>query len=260
MFGRHTHLLNDEGLRALTTSFPFLKELDLNSAEKVTNWSPLLSLSSLKTLDVSYSSIGDEGFEAVALLSNLTTLKAHSVKFVTDAGLARFGSLTSLNTLDLGDVNVNEGLESLAGLPNLKALTLGDSATDSGLSFLTSLPALETFKVSGDGVTDEGLVHLGSLANLTELDLSFSGITGAGLSLLAFLPLLRVLDISDCEVGDEGVQHLLRFPSLAGLKTGDISGERGKRISGAGRERLKAGLPGLVFGKLPLDCVDDGDY
>ena len=90
-------------------------------------------------------------------------------------------------------------------------------------------------------ISNAGLKNLKPFVNLEELDLELTSINDEGLSLLATsCPNLKELSLNQTIVSDEGVVHLLKFASLESLGL-----EGCTQFTEAGRDRLKAGIPGL---------------
>ena len=84
----------------------------------------LEGLSSLETLDLSYTRITDEGLKQIKGLKSLKRLALHGTK-VTDAGLKEIAELENLEVLFLAETTVGDaGLKHLAGLKSLESLEL----------------------------------------------------------------------------------------------------------------------------------------
>jgi hypothetical protein len=109
------------------------------------------------------------------------------------AGTEAVGRLTSLETLDLGSIGIND-----ADLANLTGLT--------------KLSSLDLFHAR---ITDAGLVHLTGLTNLSELDLRYTQVTDAGSVRLKDLTSLQRLDIDGTQITDAGIKKLKQaLPNL----------------------------------------------
>jgi len=98
-------------------------------------------LTTLKTLDLSYTPITDVGLEHLKGLTNLESLLVSGTR-VTDANLEHLKGLTKLKSLGLSFTKVtNDGLMSLKGLRELSYLNLdGTHVTEEGVKELR--PAL----------------------------------------------------------------------------------------------------------------------
>ena len=144
---------------------------------------------------------GEVGFEG-KLLSKPVSVHL-SGRRVTDTGLVHLKGLTSLQTLNLARMNMNDadaGLMTDAGLVHLKGLTSlrhldlsGARMTDTGLVHLKGMTSLSSLNLSGTKVTDAGLIHLKSMTNLTNLILPRTKVTTAGVKdLQSALPKCRI--------------------------------------------------------------------
>jgi hypothetical protein len=96
--------------------------------------SQLGSLTHLKQLDLSQSSVNDKDMSHLVRLSELEYLRLGDTS-VTDTGLEHLATLSNLKSLDLCRTGVNgDGLKYLAGLNKLAELNLAQSdVTDTGL-------------------------------------------------------------------------------------------------------------------------------
>ncbi len=158
----------------------------------------------------------------------------------TNAEIAKLAGLTSLETLDLNDINVTDAdLVHLAQLVELKYLNLRDSP----------------------GFTGSGLAHLGGMKQLRALDLGWTAVND--LSALPDFPLLRALNLNRTPLDDSQLARLTRFPALkrltlcgtkmtdatldqlASLKNLEILDVRQTAVTEAGIARLKTSHPKL---------------
>jgi len=119
-------------------------------------------MTTLRSLAVRGTGIGNRGVEHIAYISNLTRLSLEQCGQLTDACIPAVAKLRELSALDLGHTNIGDsGLESLVALPKLTSLT-----------------------VRSTRVTDVGLAHLQAMKSLTFLDLSNTKVTPAGVAAL----------------------------------------------------------------------------
>ncbi len=114
------------------------------SVNRISDVSPLLSLTNLETLDLGSTAI-------------------------TDAGVASLTRLTNLKSLDLVDTDIGDaGVASLSRLTNLETLILAfTDIGDAGVASLTRLTNLETLSLTSTDITD--VSPLLSLTKLTDL-------------------------------------------------------------------------------------------
>ena len=203
-----------------------LEYLDLmgNSLENDQELCSFFHLRLLKHLELSYTSITDQGlsklgtlsslqtlllkccedlkgetFDALASLKDLVKLNLHKCKQLNDQGMKALSSLKQLTYLDLSGCTAitDEGFKELASLTNLHYLNLENcTITDEGLKGLSSLTQLEFLNLEKcHQITDEGIVHLTPLKNLVKLNLKCELLTVKGLWHLAALSKLRHLCI-----------------------------------------------------------------
>ena len=118
--------------------------------------------SKIRQLDLSESSLTDNGLARLQSLTHLQSLNFSGCRNLTDAGLVHLQSLTQLRSLDL---------------------SLWHRLTGVGLAHLQPLTQLQSLNFSYcHNLTDAGLVHLQSLTQLQSLNLRWcSGLTDAGL-------------------------------------------------------------------------------
>ncbi|HEX4612418.1 MAG TPA: hypothetical protein VH092_29760 [Urbifossiella sp.] len=173
------------------------------------------------TLD-GQAALSDAGALELDQLRCLHELSAYSAR-ISDAGMAGFRSLGSLDSLDLYGTPgrpmplTGEGFRHLTGAAGLKKLYLRDAEFgDAGVAHLARFPALRRLSLDGVNVTDAGVAHLGPMAGLRDLRLSRTRVTGAGFRGQAFAG-LETLSLWDSPVTDAGATGLtgLRVQSLA---------------------------------------------
>ncbi len=153
----------------------------------------LENLSRLEELDLSLSSITDEGMEHLKRLTRLKVLELFHTA-ITDAGMVKIEGLTNLEFLDLSVTAVSDsGLTHLRRLSRLRELKLGfTKITDAGLAHLAVLPNLEAVCLDGTGVTDEGVALLNT-TKLRELGLRATNVSDTRLRQLGkALPKLTI--------------------------------------------------------------------
>ncbi len=137
--------------------------------------------------------------------------------WITDADLARLGSLPNLRKLDLAQTKITDvGLEHLARLTGV---------TDLNLYY-------------AEYVTEDGIAHLRNWSRLERLNLRGTKVTSKVFDHLAHLTALRFLDLGYTQIDDEGFEELSGLTKLEGLAIG------GSRLTGACLPLLKA-VPSL---------------
>jgi Leucine-rich repeat (LRR) protein len=118
-------------------------------------------VASVEKLDLSGSSVTDEGLEVLAKMPKLRWL-ALNLTSISDDGLAWLKDIKSLERLRLHSTRITDaGLKQFKSLSNLKVLDLSNTAvTDDGLNYLTHLESLEQLDLKNTSVTDEGIKKL----------------------------------------------------------------------------------------------------
>lgn len=198
-----------------------LEELVLESCSITdSSMDSIAALSSLRLLDISETTVGDEGVARLA--DGLLRMESLNLSYsaVSDAGLRDVGRMKSLTSLNLDTRLVSDsGLAFLTGLRNLRRLDcFGARVTDAGFTHLRHFNKLEFLEVCGGGVTDVGLKELQPLTTLTSLNLSQNLlITDKGLPFLSGLHALRELNVSRCRVSAHGLRSLGGLSSLSSL-------------------------------------------
>jgi hypothetical protein len=250
-----------EQLQALLQQTPNIKILSLNSCKNL-DYNSLnfkeIALGSLKSLDVSRSSITTEQLQALLKHTpNIKTLRLFSCKNLGNSSLKlEGGTLGSLESLDVSGSSITtEQLQALLKhTPKLKTLRLF-SCKNLGNSSLNlegvALDSLESLDVSGSSITTEQLQALLkhtpniktlrlfscenldynslnleeiALGSLESLSVSWSSITTEQLqALLKHTPKLKTLNLNSCENLD---YNSLNFKEIAldSLESLDVSG------------------------------------
>ena len=117
-------------------------------------------LSSLKSLTLSQTGVGDNGVQSLAPLSRLESLQLVGTA-VTPSSLEVLGRLKSLSSLDLSRTSIDSGLSPLTNLPRLECLVLRDATLGPGaLSELSGCAKLVTLAMQGSTFDEEDLAAL----------------------------------------------------------------------------------------------------
>ena len=137
------------------------------NSNKVSNFSPLLGLAQLTTLNLSFNSLSD-----VSSLSGLTQLTWLSLDNNTITDVSPLAGLTQLAILSLRD-NTIVDVSSLVGLTQLISLRL-DRNTISNVAPLAGLTQLTWLNLSSNNISD--VSALAELTQLIVLDLRYNTI------------------------------------------------------------------------------------
>jgi hypothetical protein len=178
----------DVGLDKMQSLGPTLEELAIRRARM--KGAGLRYFTNLRSLDVTWTGIDDEGMKSIAGMTKLRKLWAQEIR-ITDKGIAPLANLRDLEELHLGGVPITDaGLAQLAGLTRLKKLDLLSSqVSDAGMPHLAGMKDLEYLNLYATRVSNAGLEKLKHLAKLREVDLRYSRATQAGVDgLRAALP------------------------------------------------------------------------
>ena len=178
----------DRGLDKFQSLGPTLEELVLRRA--LIKGAGLRHFTNLRSLDVTWSYVEDEGMRSLAGMTKLRKFWARDTR-IGDKTLKILGSLRELEDLDVGGTDITEaGIAHMAGLTRLRKLNiLGADFTDAGLDSLAGMKNLESLNLYRTKVSNAGLEKLKQFPNLKEVDLRYTRATEAGVEgLRAALP------------------------------------------------------------------------
>ncbi|MGI8989191.1 MAG: leucine-rich repeat domain-containing protein [Bryobacteraceae bacterium] len=167
--------------------------------------------------------------------------------WITDADLARIGSLIHLQKLDLAHTKISDaGLEHLAGLPGVTDLNLyyAEYITEDGIAHLKNWTKLQRLNLRGTKVTSKVFDHLAHLTGLRSLDLAFTQIDDEGFEQLATLAKLEDLAIGGNRLTGACLPLLKPVTSL-------------RRLDVGGMQRVDSGLWGLALTGYNLGRIAD---
>ena len=210
--------MTETSLRGLAT-VAGLKEVDraarIIARPRIPILKDLAKLKHLAVLDLSNSSVTEDGLQVLPQLQNLTVLDLQSTK-ITDTQLETLGPLAHLTQLDLSSTGITgTGLHHLRGLRNLRKLDLRDTKiTDAAIQELGTLMSLTSLNLSSTQITGAGLR---ALRGLQSLDLSSTRLSKAGLRECGSLENLRELKLSQTDLTDDGVAELRGLKHLVTL-------------------------------------------
>ena len=162
-----------------------LDTLNLGGNKKISDWSPLASLTKLENL-----SLYDNSITALSPLASLTKLERLDLTNNKISDLRPLTSLTKLEGLFMYANKISD-LSPLASLTNLTHLQIGENEAISDWSPLASLPNLKWLKARGTGIDNAKLRSFENLPKLEWLNLSSNPITN--LYPLTCLPNLKKL-------------------------------------------------------------------
>lgn len=224
-----------EDISALS-QFPDLRGLALTGCDRLTDYSPLMSLTSLEILDIESPQLKSLSF--VRQMPNLTSLSIEDTQIADLSSLESCAGLTYLRLWDNNEIadysivsqltqltelelQVNYGgtLPSLAGLVNLEALTVkyaGDltplkdavnvtylcleDCSGWELDSITAMQGLTTLVINDFSSYVDSLKPLTQLPNLSVLSLEDTSVFG-NIEEVFSIPSLRQLYLNECQVG-----------------------------------------------------------
>ena len=122
---------------------------------------PLVCLTELETLDLSFTKVSDLGLANLEGLTNLRELNLVETQ-ITDTGLVHLRWMVNLKSLNIAGTKVaGPGLAYLRGLTHLKSLSLDSTpVTDSDVIYLKDLTQLTTLLLADTNVTNAGMKEL----------------------------------------------------------------------------------------------------
>jgi hypothetical protein len=160
-----------------------VEELRLDGSPTTdTGFATVAKLASLEVLGLANTSV-----EALPGVENLTRLRTLDLRFsaVTDEGLGHLVALQKLEALYLSDTSTTDrSLGVIGAIRGLRILGLNGTAVgDAGLRHLGALAALRSISLIDTRVTPEGLLALAPLPNLrnTEVGCDLSSFAAARL-------------------------------------------------------------------------------
>jgi len=163
-------------------------------------------MKNLRSLDVGFSRVTDDGFENLAELEHLETF-AFAGNKLSGVALPLLKLLPALKNLD-----VNGGQRTDSGLWGL-------ALSDFNLDTIAQLTQLESLDIGGSKVTDRGVVDLAGLTNLHTLGLSETTVSARGVATLAKLPHLARLNLWKAEkIDDKAAPQFAAMPAIETLE------------------------------------------
>lgn len=137
-------------LKELNLSNTSLEDGDLARIRREIEEKTVLQWTSLRKLDLSYTSISDEGLYALKSLNQLENLNLSGTAIQGD-GLTYIQGFSSLNEINLNESHVtNEGLRSLQNLPALERIYLNNTSLQGDiLLHFVQFPKLQQIAIHG---------------------------------------------------------------------------------------------------------------
>lgn len=196
----------------------------------------LAKLTALRSLDIAFTEVEDDGFEQLSSLAKLETLAAGGNK-LSGSALSSLKLLPALRRLDVGGMQrvdsgrwglalSNENLARLSELTELRALALtganlNDRRVDRpgnklaertelpDISKLRALKNLELLDLSRTPVLPSALTALGEMKNLRELRLGMTPkIDDTAIEALISLKQIRRIHLGGSKVTSAGIERL----------------------------------------------------
>ena len=174
----------------------------------------------LKSLDVSRSTVTDEGVRLLGHFTALTHIDLSALQ-INGAGIEGLESLGNLRELALASTQMGSstGWERLGRLSQVETLNLtSTNITDADVSSLVTMTGLKELNISNTALTDAALNQFAKLENLEILRMEGTRlINGAGFK--AFVqskrkPGLRCLYASSTPLSREGLSNVKKIGSL----------------------------------------------
>ncbi len=209
--GSSHHEWNDQKIATMKrNSNP---NLDLRDSDVTNIGIKKLKTVPLRTADLSWSAVTDEGVIALAEKSpTIMILKLDGLK-VGDAAIEKITSLP-LVVLALRDSDVSDkGLEMISSIKTLTRVRLDScrQITDDGIKHLGNLPVLSDVGLSSTPITT---CNLTGMKNLEQLFIGHIPCNDTQLETLSSLAHLRYLDITAADITGKSISSFLKFPRL----------------------------------------------
>lgn len=217
-------------------------------------------LDAVKTLDLTRSSVSDEGMKVLTAFPKLAELNLSETR-VSSAGLASVAEVQSLRSITLTRMRGvdDSGIKNLTPLKDLDSLTISAcSVTDGILPMVAEFEGLQVLNLAGNtdvfGKDFKVLLAQGEFRHLRELIVTGSKFGFYGLEQMNKLPQLEVLRAANCELVGPAINGLNGCDKLRIL---DLSGNLLQDANMQGVSRLKK-LEELRLGRLNLTdkCLD----
>jgi Leucine-rich repeat (LRR) protein len=201
----------------------------------------LAHLTGLRSLDIAFTEVDDDGFEQLSSLTSLESLALGGNR-LSGSALSSLKLLPALRSLDAG------------GMQRVDSGRWGLALSDGNLARLSELTELRTLILTGANLNDRrvdrpgnklaerselpDISKLRSLRNLELLDLSRTPVLPGALAALRDLPRLRELRLGlATKIDDTAVETLISLTQLSSLHLG------GTKVTPEGVERFRRERP-----------------
>ncbi len=228
-----------------------LAKLDLSGSKDVDDsWiEPLGELTSLEELNLTSSSVSDEGIEFLTMLPKLKILTLEKCKKFTGVCFDDFPDDHPLEELNLRYSGLNdEGLAACKKFTQLKKLLLfqNPAVIGPGFSCLSDLDSLTLLSCPGTRITDDHLKLLDGIKTLEIIWLySCKKVSGRGLDYLTQSKDVFRISLNHCgRIDSSDLATIAKFKNLKDLHLGDtrIRADGIKHLEGLEKlERLNLG-------------------
>jgi len=168
----------------------------------------LVSLCTLRELALSGPEVNDQTAQYVGCLTNLESLKLHSVS-ISEGGLLHLAYLKKLRHLEASSLKpiTRQGLRAIATLTNLEEISISGSCEKGALLVLTPLEKLATISVGGTHIDDQ-LAELRALSSVRTVKIFRATITPATAGSLLVMRNLESLDLGCCNIEPEAARQM----------------------------------------------------
>ncbi|MGZ0173095.1 MAG: SUMF1/EgtB/PvdO family nonheme iron enzyme [Planctomycetales bacterium] len=239
--------LRELNVQATQSSGTFLKSLENAPLEQLTvsrltdeAAQALTHFPNLTRLNVHDSPMTEHGFEAIAGLRRLKSLRLRNCSNIPPAALTGLANMHSLTDLDLIDTPVGDDTLELITNLELNNLSLNSgNVTDVGMRHICSMLTLRNLELGKKSrISDRGLKHFWRLNRLNQLSMHSPLISGAGFSTLAELPKLYTLRLTSPALTDKAFEYLSESPLLNHLEIGWSDQENSPALTDSGLQLL----------------------
>jgi hypothetical protein len=168
----------------------------------------LVSLCTLRELALSGPDVNDQAAQYVGCLTNLESLKLHSVS-LSEGGLLHLAYLKKLRHLELSNLKpiTSQGLRAIATLTNLEEISIGGNCEKGALLVLKPLEKVATISVGGTHIDDQ-LAELRALPSVRTVKISRATITPTTAGSLLAMHNLESLDLGCCDIEPEAARQM----------------------------------------------------
>ncbi|HMO20510.1 MAG TPA: hypothetical protein PKD05_16560 [Candidatus Melainabacteria bacterium] len=225
--------IDDKYLASLATrSAEETSYLQLNMSDITDDGLKRIEKLPVRSLDISYTEIGDPGMDSIAKIKSLNKLDMKGCK-ITEKGLDKLSSLQRLNILNVSGLNTTEPvMKSISHIKNLDTIMMTgvQNLSPEGLRHFSKLPALARLYLRSSRITKEHTAVLPQLKELRTLSLKDNELGDDDITALTKLNKLEILLLSGNRITDLGLLKLAPMKSLKQLEIADMPLVTGKGI------------------------------